>query len=185
QQAQRPLCMAFGRRRACQGDEPRASASPSKVIGRADFGLSLRDMQSSKPVSTSRCLVRETLDLLVSSASMICSSVHPSPASETSALSRIRARVTNSAERRPLRRNSSRKDRSSRLKFTMYFFSATNHLHASKQQGCLIHEYDSTSRKRDTRPNRGSCLVVAPAMGGDSRVTHRAPLRSQHACDTS
>src|SRR5208337_3741909 len=78
----------------------RASASPSKVIGRADFGLSLRDMQSSKPVSTSRCLVRETLALLVSSASMICSSVHPSPASETSALSRIRARVTNSAERR-------------------------------------------------------------------------------------
>src|SRR5271165_5572818 len=107
-------------------------------------------MQSSKPVSTSRCLVRETLDLLVSSASMICSSVHPSPASEMSALSRIRARVTNSAERRPLRRNSSRKDRSSRPNFTMYFFSATNHLHASKQQGCLIHEYDSTSRKRDT-----------------------------------
>src|SRR5208283_479876 len=111
-------------------------------------------MQSSKPVSTSRCRVRETLDLLVSSASMICSSVHPSPASETSALSRMRARVTNSAERRPLRRNSSRKDRSSRLNFTMYFFSATNHLHASKQQGCLIHEYDSTSRKRDTSLKR-------------------------------
>jgi len=97
----------------------RASASPSKVIGRADFGLSLRDMPSSKPVSTSRCLVRETLDLLVSSASMICSSVHPSPASETSALSRIRARVTNLAERRPLRRISSRKERSSRPNFTI------------------------------------------------------------------
>jgi hypothetical protein len=68
-----------------------ASAAPSKMRRRAEFGECLRFSTASKPSSTSRCRVRKTVDRLVSRAAAIRPSLQPSPASEMSALSRIRA----------------------------------------------------------------------------------------------
>ena len=71
---------------------------------------------------------------LVSNAAAISRSVQPSPASDVSALSRMRAFVINCADRLPELITASSRSRSSVLNFTTYFFApvpvpATNHLH--------------------------------------------------------
>ena len=83
-----------------------ASATPSKIRGRAEFELYLRARTASNPSSTNWRLVRSTVAMLVSSAAAIRLSLQPSPASDTSAFKRIRALVSSWAERLPLRINS-------------------------------------------------------------------------------
>src|ERR1700676_4374747 len=111
-----------------------ASATPSKIRGRAELGLYLRLNTASNPSSTSWRLVRSIVAMLVSSAAAIRPSLQPSPSSDTSAFSRMRAFVRSCAERLPLRINTSSWARSSALNRTTYFltvisFAATNHLH--------------------------------------------------------
>src|SRR6202043_2553879 len=84
-----------------------ASATPSKIRGRAELGLYLRLNTASNPSSTSWRLVRSIVAMLVSSAAAIRLSLQPSPSSDTSAFSRMRAFVSSWAERLPLRINSS------------------------------------------------------------------------------
>src|SRR5580658_4777726 len=111
-----------------------ASAAPSKIRGRADLGLYLRVNTASNPSSTSCRLVRSIVAVLMSKALAIALSLQPSPASDTSAFKRMRALVSNWAERLPLRINSLSRSRSSASSLTTYFltaisFPATNHLH--------------------------------------------------------
>jgi len=111
-----------------------ASAAPSKIRRGADLGLDLRVRTASKPSSTRRRRVRSIVGMLVSSASAVRLSLHPSPASYTSAFNRMRAIVNKCPARLPLRINSSSRARSSPLSLTTYFFTAaslpaTNHLH--------------------------------------------------------
>jgi hypothetical protein len=67
-----------------------ASATPSKIRGRAELGLYLRLNTASNPSSTSWRLVRSIVAILVSSAAAIRLSLQPSPSSDTSAFSRMR-----------------------------------------------------------------------------------------------
>src|SRR5208282_1790918 len=67
-----------------------ASAAPSKIRGRAEFGLYLRVSAAAIPSSTSRRRVRPILLMLVSNAAEIALSPQPSPASDTSAFNRMR-----------------------------------------------------------------------------------------------
>src|SRR5258707_12166238 len=76
-----------------------ASATPSKIRGRAEFALYLRVSTASNPSSTNCRRVRRILAMLVSSASAIRLSLQPSPASDTSAFNRIRAFSNNWAAR--------------------------------------------------------------------------------------
>src|SRR5258708_8793258 len=111
-----------------------ASAAPSKIRRRAALPLYLRLNTTSNPSSTSWRLVRSIVAMLVSSAAAIRLSLQPSPSSDTSAFSRMRAFVSRWAERLPLRINSSSLACSSALNRTPYFLTAisfptTNHLH--------------------------------------------------------
>ena len=134
-----------------------ASASPSKIFGRAHAGLYCRVSTASNPSSTRRLRARETLLRLVSSASTICRSVHAGPSLDSSAFKRILARVATSTIGRPLCRNSSSRVRSSALSRTTYFFPpprflpATNHLHRQIFAMEVIHETDSDATTRSTR----------------------------------
>src|SRR5271170_3239918 len=117
-----------------------ASDAPSKVRRRAEFGLCLRFSAPSNPSSTRRRRRRPILLTLVSSASEIALSLQPSPASEMSAFSRIRAFVSNCAGCLPPEVNASSRSRSSALNLTTYFltaisFPATNHLHRQRRGG--------------------------------------------------
>src|ERR1700751_2852036 len=78
-----------------------ASVAPSKIRGRAEFGLYLRTSVASKPSSTNCRRALPTVLTLVSNAAAISPSVQPSPASDVSAFSRMRAFVINSADRLP------------------------------------------------------------------------------------
>ncbi len=62
-----------------------ASATPSKIRGRAEFELYLRARTASNPSSTNWRLVRSTVAMLVSNAAAIRLSLQPSPASDMSA----------------------------------------------------------------------------------------------------
>src|SRR5271166_1876399 len=111
-----------------------ASAAPSKIRLRAEFGLCLRFSAASSPSSTIRRRRRPILLILVSSATEIALSLQPSPASDTSALSRMRAFVSSCAGLLPARTRDSSRSRSSLLSRTTYFltaisFPATNQLH--------------------------------------------------------
>jgi hypothetical protein len=111
-----------------------ASAAPSKTRGRAEFGLYLRLSAASSPSSTSRRRVRPIVSRLVSSATEIALSLHPSPASDTSAFKRMRAFVSDCAACLPEPVIASSRSRSSALNLTTYFLTAislpaTNHLH--------------------------------------------------------
>src|SRR6478672_7557961 len=111
-----------------------ASATPSKIRGRAELGLYVRLNTASNPSSTSWRLVRSIVAMLVSSAAAIRLSLQPSPSSDTSPFSRMRAFVSSWAERLPLRINSSSWACSAALNRTTYFLTAisfrtTNHLH--------------------------------------------------------
>src|SRR6202171_1351293 len=68
-----------------------ASAAPSKRRPLAELGECLRIRAASNPSSTSRWRVLATVSTLVSSAAAIWLSLQPSPPSEASAFSRIRA----------------------------------------------------------------------------------------------
>src|ERR1700730_10885145 len=70
-----------------------ASATPSKIRGRAELVLCLRLTTASNPSSTSWRLVRSIVAMLVSSAAAIRLSLQPSPSSDTSAFSRMRSFV--------------------------------------------------------------------------------------------
>ena len=59
-----------------------ASATPSKIRGRAELGLYLRLNTASNPSSTSWRLVRSIVAMLVSSAAAIRLPLQPSPASD-------------------------------------------------------------------------------------------------------
>jgi hypothetical protein len=76
-----------------------ASATPSKIRGRAELELYLRAKTASNPSSTSWRLVRSTVAMLVSSAAAIRLSLQPSPTSDMSAFKRIRAFVSSWEER--------------------------------------------------------------------------------------
>jgi len=111
-----------------------ASVAPSKMRGRAEFGLYLRASVASNPSSTSCRRTLPTVLRLVSNAAAISRSVQPSPASEVSAFSRIRAFVISCADRLPEPMSASSRARSCELNFTTYFLTpapvpATNHLH--------------------------------------------------------
>ena len=111
-----------------------ASAAPSKIRGRAEFGLYLRVSAAAIPSSTSRRRVRPILLMLVSNAAEIALSLQPSPASDTSAFNRMRAFVSDCAGCLPAQIIASSRSRSSALNFTTYFLTeislpATNHLH--------------------------------------------------------
>src|SRR5208337_608287 len=111
-----------------------ASAVPSKIRGRAEFGLYLRLSVASNPSSTSCRRSRPILLMLVSNAAEIALSLHPSPISDVSAFNRMRALVSNCAGLLPAWIKASSRARSSTLSFTTYFltaisFPATNHLH--------------------------------------------------------
>src|SRR4051812_41108274 len=98
-----------------------ASAAPSKMRGRAEAGECLRTSTASKPSSTSCWRVRATVSTLVSRAAAISQSRHPSPASEASAFSRIRALVSCRAGCLPTRISVLSRSRSSSPSFTTYF----------------------------------------------------------------
>src|SRR3954452_9250270 len=143
-----------------------ASAAPSKIRGRAELGLYLRVNTASNPSSTSWRLVRSIVAMLVSSAAAIRLSLQPSPSSDMSAFSRMRAFVSSWAERLPLRINSSSWARSSALNRTTYFlteisFPTTNHLHR-----CLaateIQKLPSFSMTGATRPTRLASTQAEP-----------------------
>ncbi len=80
---------------------------------RADLGLYLRVRTASQPSSKSCRRVRSIVGMLVSSASAIRLSLHPSPASDTFAFNRMRAFVSKCPARLPLRINASSWARSS------------------------------------------------------------------------
>ena len=101
EQAQAPFGVTCRRRPTCSAINF-ASATPSKIRGRAEFALYLRVRTDSNPSSTNCRRVRWTVAMPTSSAAAIGPSLHPSPASDTSAFSRMRAFVKSWAERLPL-----------------------------------------------------------------------------------
>src|SRR5271165_1546451 len=136
-----------------------ASAAPSKIRGRAELGLYLRLSVASNPSSTSCRRVRATLLTLVSSAAEIALSLHPSPASETSAFRRMRALVSNCAGLLPARTRASSRSRSSALNFTTYFLTAisfpdTNHLRRSPRGDRDSEKHHKFNDAGDYRPRR-------------------------------
>src|ERR1700729_1605435 len=101
-----------------------ASEAPSNMRGLAEAGECLRTRTASKPSSTSCWRVRATVSVLVSRASAIRVSLHPSPASEASAFNRMRALVSSRAGCLPICVSASSRSRSSSLSLTMYLFTA-------------------------------------------------------------
>ena len=160
-----------------------ASDAPSKIRGRAEFGLYLRFSVDSNPSSTSCRRTRPTLLTLVSSAAAIALSLHPSPASDTSAFRRMRALVNSCAEFLPARTRTSSRSRSSTLNFTTYFltaisFPATNHLRtclaaAESQKNTIF------SRTRATRWK--ASRLLAESCGQGVRFCY-SQVRSRVAC---
>src|SRR5208283_729135 len=131
-----------------------ASAAPSKIRGRAEFGLYLRSSVASNPSSTNCRRALPTVLTLVSDAS---------------ALSRILAFVISCADRLPELISASSRSRSSALNFTTYFFApvlvpATNHLHPRPAgAGTEIQKCHQVSRTRatSTGPSAGPCLATS------------------------
>src|SRR4029077_19396257 len=100
------------------------SEAPSKMRGLAEAGECLRTRTASKPSSTSCWRVRATVSVLVSRASAIRLSLHPSPASEASAFNRMGALVSSRAGCFPIFVAASSRSRSSSLSLTTYLFTA-------------------------------------------------------------
>src|SRR5271157_4718904 len=91
---------------------------------------------------------------------------HPSPPSDTSAFSRMRALVSSCAELLPARINASSRSRSSMVNFTTYFlpaisFPATNHLHR-----CIA----ATEIQRNTPDSRTRATRALADVGDDVPV---------------
>src|SRR5262249_24669444 len=122
QQPQGPACASFGRLGTGQGNQLGlllAVKNPSNGRHRARLRLNTASM----PSSTSCLRTRETMDGLVSRASMIRLSLHPLPASEPSAFNTFRAFSTRRAGLFPFGSNVSSRSRSSPLSLTRYFFT--------------------------------------------------------------
>ena len=100
-----------------------ASFSPSKIRATAGVARCLRFNTASKPSSTNCLRTRQTMDALVSNASMIRLSLHPSPASDTSAFNNMRAFSSRCAGPFPFRISIASCSRSSPLNRTIYFFT--------------------------------------------------------------
>src|SRR5208283_2755994 len=162
-----------------------ASAAPSKIRGRAEFGLYLRSSVASNPSSTNCRRALPTVLTLVSNAAAISRSVQPSPASDASALSRILAFVISCADRLPELISASSRSRSSALNFTTYFFApvlvpATNHLHPRPAgAGTEIQKCHQVSRTRATSPR----LALPPHDRGSYEPLNEPPAAriSSHA----
>src|ERR1700691_2901353 len=154
-----------------------ASVAPSKIRGRAEFGLYLRTSVASKPSSTNCRRALPTVLTLASHAAAISPSVQPSPASDVSAFSRMRAFVINCADRLPDLIIASSRSRSSAHNFTTYFFApvpvpATNQLHPRPSGVATeIQKCPQVSRTRATSP------FPTPAQGP------RPPTRGTDAAD--
>ena len=95
EQAQAPTGEALGGREQVRAINF-ASAAPSKTRGRAEFGLYLR-LSTASSLPRRADARRPIVSKLVSSATEIALSLHPSPASDTSAFKRIRAFVSDCA----------------------------------------------------------------------------------------
>src|ERR1700756_5050572 len=108
-----------------------ASAAPSKMRRRAEFGECLRIRAASNPSSTSRWRVLATVATLVSSAAAISLSLQPSPPSEVSAFNRMRAFSSFCAGCFPLWISALSFSRSVSLSVTMYFLTALSLLPTS------------------------------------------------------
>src|ERR1700691_955403 len=147
-----------------------ASVAPSKIRGRAEFELYLRTSVASNPSSTNCRRALPTVLTLASSAAAISLSVQPSPASEVSAFSRMRAFVISCADRLPELTTASRSSRSSMLNFTTYFFAPvsvpdTNHLHP--RPGGAVTEIQKCSQVSRTRPTSRLRRHAGPNGGAD------------------
>src|ERR1700704_1639 len=99
------------------------------------------------------------MDALVARAWMIWLSLHPSPASETSAFNKIRAFSRRCAGLLPFRISVSRSERSPQLNRTTYFFTTISFAamiaSVARVATKANHQILSTSLKRATSPSRG------------------------------
>src|SRR5258708_9436809 len=82
------------------------------------------------------------MDGLVSRASMIRLSLHPLPASETSAFNKIRAFSTRRAGLFPFRIRVSSRSRSSPLSLTTYFFTGQHVFHSGYERAVGLRRDD-------------------------------------------
>src|ERR1019366_5911523 len=96
----------------------RQKSAPQQALPVACGSTRLRSLLP--PVA---CAPGKTMETLVSRALMIRLSLHPSPASETSAFNNIRAFSSRCAGLFPFRISVSSRSRSSRLSLTTYFFT--------------------------------------------------------------
>src|SRR5712672_408656 len=128
-----------------------ASAAPSKMRALAEAGECLRTSTASKPSSTSCWRVRATVSTLVSRAAAISQSRHPSPVSEASAFSRMRALVSCRAGCLPARISVLSRSRSSSLSFTTYLFSVTCFAVTKHLRRCGVSESEICRRINDRR----------------------------------
>ena len=140
----RPIVLSLARSTMCSSTTASKAAAMSTACGPGGFGTGqcdqfppprlVKDARSGrgrrdacdqnrpgKPSSTSCWRVRATVSTLVSRASAIWLSLHPSPASEMSAFSRMRALVSCRAGCLPIRINALRRSRSSSLSVTTAF----------------------------------------------------------------
>ena len=104
--------------------------------------------------------------MLVSNASEIALSLHPSPISDVSAFKRMRALVSNCAGLLPEWIKASSRSRSSALSFTTYFLTAisfpdTNHLHHL----ILATEIQKITTDLMTLVTSGATPIDCPAFG--------------------
>src|SRR5208283_28396 len=181
------------------GEQVRAinftSAAPSKIRGRAEFGLYLRVSAAAIPSSTSRRRVRPILLMLVSNAAEIALSLQPSPASDTSAFSSMRAFVSDCAGCLPAQIIASSCSRSFALSFTTYFLTeisrpATNHLHrriaaTEIQKNTADSMTLATSDVWPGRPCHGCAAAwqATTRLGHSGRRVRRPPDRDGAAGD--
>src|SRR5271166_2526999 len=122
EQAQTPTREPLGRRRAGQGDQFRLRR-PVENPRPGGVRIVFAGQRRRDPSSTSRRRVRPMLLMLVSNAAEIALSLQPSPASDTSAFSRMRAFVSDCAGCLPAQIIASSCSRSSALSFTTYFLT--------------------------------------------------------------
>src|ERR1700688_3339146 len=143
-----------------------ASAAPSKVRRLAELGDCLRRRTASRPSSTRSWRVRNTVDRLVSKAATIRRSLQLSPASEISALSRIRDLRTWTAGRLPVRMNASSVSRSAPLSRMMYFLTAfSDMIRFSPTFATLLESHGTVSESRTWGTRiRPQVVLIRPSV---------------------
>ena len=141
-----------------------ASAAPSKMRFLAEAGECLRVRTESSPSSTSCWPVRAIVSTPVSRAVASWLSLHPSPASEASAFSRMRAFTNWRARCLHLRINVLSRSCSSSLSFTTYFFLITHLPQLPPVWDKLRQINRLTFERRD--PTSSSAVFQAKCAGG-------------------